>query len=270
MKKKIGIVGCGAIGSFMAKGIVRDFGAYARISALCDLEHQKAKAVADSIKKRIPVLSVDRLIGRSDLIIEAASSLSSYDICMQAIEEGKDIIVMSIGGLLGKPDIFKLARDRGAKIILPSGAVCGIDGLKSAGAGKINKVTLTTRKPPRGLKGAPYIIENNIDLDSITDEKVIFEGTAEEAVKAFPKNINVCALLSIAGIGARRTKVRIITSAEYMVNMHEVEVEGDFGKFITRTENMPFPQNPKTSFLAALSALSTLKNYFDSSVQIGT
>ena len=113
-------------------------------------------------------------------------------------------------------------------------------------------------------------MQNKIDLDSITDERVIFEGTAEEAVRGFPKNINVSAILSIAGVGPKRTRVRIITAPEYTVNMHEIEVEGDFGRLVTRTENVPFPDNPKTSFLAALSAVATLKQLLDDTVKIGT
>ena len=145
-----------------------------------------------------------------------------------------------------------------------------MDGVKSARIGEVSKVTLTTRKPPQGLKGAPYVVENNIDLDAIMEERVIFDGTAEEAVSGFPKNINVSAILSIAGVGPKKTLVRIITSPEYTVNSHEIEVEGAFGRLVSRTENVPFPDNPKTSFLAALSAVATLKQLLDESVKVGT
>jgi aspartate dehydrogenase len=129
---------------------------------------------------------------------------------------------------------------------------------------------LTSRKPPRGLKNAPYVIENRIDLDSITEERVLFEGTAEQAVSGFPKNINVSAVLSIAGVGPKNTTVKIIAAPGLAVNVHEIEVAGDFGKLITRTENVPFPENPKTSFLAALSAVATLKQLLDEAIKIGT
>jgi aspartate dehydrogenase len=179
-------------------------------------------------------------------------------------------MIMSIGGLLANLALFSLAKKKKCRVILPSGAICGLDGIKAASIGGIKKVTLTTRKPPQGLKGAPYVVKNNIDLDSITDEKVIFEGTAEEAVRGFPKNVNVSAMLSIAGLGPQKTRVRIITAPQYTRNMHEIEVEGKFGRLVTRTENVPFPDNPRTSFLAALSAVATLKQILDDTIKIGT
>lgn len=268
--KKIGIVGCGTIGSFLAKRIERDFKSFARIAGLCDIDPNKAKALADKLSKKRPILSLGKLIDKSDLVVEAASGSASAQICKKAVEKGRDVMIMSVGGLLGKSGLFHLAKNRGARIILPSGAICGLDGLKSAGAGRIKKVTLTTRKPPQGLKGAPYIVQNNIDLEAITGEKVIFEGTAKEAIRGFPKNINVSAVISLAGIGPNRTRVRIVTSPEYMVNMHEIEVEGDFGRLIARTENVPSPDNPKTSFLAALSAVATLRQILEDTIKIGT
>lgn len=268
--KKIGIVGCGTIGSLLAKRIEKDFKSSARIAGLCDIDTGKARALADKLSKKTPVLSLERLIDKSDLIVEAASGLASPIICKKAVEKGKDVMLMSVGGLLGKKNLFSLAKKKGVRIILPSGAICGLDGVKSAGAGKIRKVTLTTSKPLQGLKGAPYILQNNIDLEAITKETVIFEGTAKEAVRGFPKNINVSAVLSFAGIGPGKTRVRIVTSPEFMVNMHEIEVEGDFGRLITRTENVPSPDNPKTSFLAALSAVATLRQILDDTVKIGT
>ncbi len=271
MKKKIGIAGCGTIGSFLAKAIDKDLKSAAVIAGLCDVDEKRAGSLQKGLAKKPPVLSLSRLIDKSDLVIEAASGEASFGLAKKVLSKKKDVMIMSIGGILGKEaELFNLAKKRNAKIILPSGAICGIDGIKSAGEAGIRKVTLTTRKPPKGLKGAPYIMKNNIDIDSITKQRVIFEGTAKEAVCAFPKNINVSALLSITGIGADKTIVRIVTSPEYMVNSHEVEVEGDFGRLITRTENVPSPQNPKTSFLAPLSALAALRQYLSPFKKIGT
>ena len=159
--------------------------------------------------------------------------------------------------------LFKLFQ--GIDIYLPSGAISGLDGLKSAMMAKVKSATLTTRKPTAGLKGAPYIKEKNIDLDSIKKETVIFEGTAEDAVKGFPQNVNVSATLSMCGLGPKNTKVRIVTSPDYTSNTHEVEIEGDFGRLKTVTENVPMPTNPKTSYLAALSAIAVLSDIISSS-----
>jgi len=269
--KRIGIVGCGTIGTFLAKRIDKELKDHARLAGLCDLDQEKVKTLSSKFSKKIPALPLKKLIEKSDLVIEAASSGISAKICKTAVENKKDILIMSIGGLIRNyKSLFNLAKKNNAKIILPSGALCGLDGLKSAKSANIKKVTLTTRKPPKGLEGAPFIKNNNIDLHSISKESVIFDGTAEEAVKAFPKNINVSALLSIAGMGPKKTHVVIITSPEYMVNMHEVEVEGDFGRLIAKTENVPSPDNAKTSYLASLSALATLKEFLVPSALIGT
>jgi aspartate dehydrogenase len=269
--KKIGIVGCGTIGSYLAKRINKDFKGSAKIAGICDVDMKKAKVLQKKLRPGPPIFPLDRLIPKSDILIEAASGTIAPIVCKKAIENSKAVMIMSIGGLIKDyKSLFLLAKKKDARIIFPSGAICGLDGLKSAACAKINKVTLITRKPPQGLKDAPYISENKIDLDSVKDEQVVFDGTAEEAIRGFPKNVNVCALLSIAGLGAKKTKVKIITSPEYMVNMHEVEVEGDFGKLTTCTENIPFSENPKTSFLAALSALSTLEELIYDTVKIGT
>jgi aspartate dehydrogenase len=172
-----------------------------------------------------------------------------------------------VGGLIGKEKLLKLAKN--SRVYIPSGAICGIDGLKSASAGRIDSVTLTTRKPPKGLEGAPYLKERGIDPARFKDETVVFDGSAKDAIKGFPQNVNVSAVLSLAGIGAARTRVRIIASPGSERNIHEVEITGDFGKILTRTENVPSRTNPKTSALAILSAIATLGAIADR-VRVGT
>jgi len=264
-KIKAGIIGCGTIGGVIADAIVNRFSESIALLGVCDVDENKAQALLNRFKIKIENLKKDELIKKCGLIIEAASASVSYEIAKDALKAGKDIIVMSTGGLLGKPDIFETAKKSGGKIYLPSGAISGLDGLKSAMMAKVKSATLTTRKPPAGLKGAPYIKEKNIDLDSIKKETVIFEGTAEEAVKGFPQNVNVSATLSMCGLGPKSTKVRIVTSPDYTSNTHEVEIEGDFGKLKTITENVPMPANPKTSYLAALSAIAVLSDMISSS-----
>jgi aspartate dehydrogenase len=176
---------------------------------------------------------------------------------------------MSVGGLLGNERLLKKAAARGIKVYLPSGALCGIDGLKSASVGKIDSVTLVTRKPPRGLEGAPYLKERGVDLKSISEETVLFDGSAEEAVRGFPQNVNVSAVLSLAGIGAKRTRVRIVASPGSSRNIHEVEITGEAGRITARTENVPSAANPRTSALAVFSAIATLEG-ITGGVKIGT
>lgn len=258
--KSIGIIGCGAIGTQIAGYIGRNFKNKARLAVIYDVDSGKSELLLKNLSDR-PMIAkdIDELMEKVDLIIECASMQVSGEIAEKAVSSGKDVIIMSTGGLLSKKGIFEKARSRNVNIYLPSGAICGLDGIRSACIGKIEKVILTTRKPLEGLKGAPYLKEKHIDIDGISEEALIFSGTAKEAVKYFPQNINVASTLSIYGIGPELTMVRIFTSPEYKRNIHEIEVEGEFGRLFTRTENVPSKENPKTSQLAIFSAIAKLE-----------
>ena len=270
MKKlKVGIVGCGTIGSEIALYCHDSLEDRVELTAICDIDKKKEGDLASRLNKKVKILALDAVIGEADIVIESASAKISADIAEKCIAKGKDCLIMSVGGLLGKEGLLDSARSKGVKIYIPSGAVCGIDGLKAASIGEIESVTLITRKPPKGLIGAPYLVANNIDISKIGEERVVFEGSAEEAIKGFPQNVNVAAVLSLAGIGAKKTRVRIITSPEYRTNTHEIEITGDSGRITTRTENMPSKANPKTSALAVMAAIATLEGITDS-VKIGT
>ena len=217
-------------------------------------------------------MKIEELLQNVDLLIESASQSAVRFIVPRALEAGCDVMVLSVGALADealREKIFKLAQQNNRKLYFPSGAAVGIDGINSAASGEISCVTLTTRKPPSGLAGAPFIKCKGIELEKIEKETLIFEGTASEAVEAFPANVNVAATISLAGIGFERTKVKIIADPAASRNVHEITVEGEFGKFFTKVENLPSPDNPKTSYLAALSAISTLKKILNP-VKIGT
>ncbi|HDP16399.1 MAG TPA: DUF108 domain-containing protein [Candidatus Omnitrophica bacterium] len=257
--KKIGIVGCGVIGTGIAGFISKKLKGRARVVALCDVDADKARSLAKKITPVPSVTGLDNLIRKSDLIIESAGGKVSGMIAEKAVSRKKDCLVMSTGGLLKRQGLFKKARSKGVSIHIPSGAISGVDGLISASSGKITNVRLTTRKPIKGLIGAPYLKIKGIDINNIKKETVIYNGNAGEAVRYFPQNINVAATVSLFGIGPDRTRVRIITSPKYKRNVHELEVEGDFGRLFTRTENLPSARNPKTSRLAVFSALAKLR-----------
>ncbi len=267
---KIGIVGCGVIGKTLAHAIENKFYKSACISALCDIDLVKAEHLSQGLNSHPKVFNLDGLIWRSHLVIEAASSSVSSDIALRSIRQNRDVMVMSVGGILEDSELFKTAEKNNRKIYIPSGAIGGVDALKAAGADKINKVVLTTRKPLKGLEGAPFVIKNNIDLSKIEEDTLLFEGSASEAIKGFPQNVNVAAVLSLAGVGAEKTFVRIFTSPQYRRNVHEIEFEGSFGNFYAKVENLPMPDNPKTSYLAALSAIAMLGEILDKEARIGT
>ncbi len=217
-------------------------------------------------------MKIEELLHSVDLVIESASQNAVRLLVPRVLEAGCDVMILSVGALADeelRKKLFRLAQQNNCKLYFPSGAVVGIDGINSASAAEISSVTLTTRKPPSGLAGAPYVVCKGIELEKIEKETLLFEGSASEAVKAFPTNVNVAATISLAGIGFERTKVRVIADPALSRNVHEITVEGEFGKFFTRVENLPSPENPKTSYLAALSAISTLKKIMNP-IKIGT
>lgn len=269
-KLKIGIVGCGAIGSSLAKAVAKEFRSDAELVALYDTESEKILRLASILGKKKMAVSLRQLIQRSELVIEAASKDASYGIAKEALSCGRSIMVMSVGGLVDKlRPLSALAKKHRAKVYLPSGAIAGLDALKAAGESKINKVILTTSKNPVSFKGVKYLADKGIIPEKIKKDTVLFSGPAKEAVKYFPQNINVAASLSIAGIGPLKTQVRIIASPSAKRNTHEIRVESAAGDIFTRTENVLHPDNPKTSYLAVLSAIAMLKNILDP-VKIGS
>ena len=268
-KPKIGIIGCGAIGSEIAKACEGVLKGSLVLGAICDADSHRTTNLNNLLKEKAAVMDIEQLIRGSDIVVEAASASISANILESCIKAGKTCLVMSVGGLVGREVLLEHAESKGVKVFIPSGALCGIDGLKAASMGGVDSVTLTTRKPIKGLVGAPYLKEKNIDIENIKGETVVFEGAALEAVKAFPQNVNVSAVLSLAGMGAAKTRVRIITSPEYTKNTHEVEIRGEFGRITTITENVPSKSNPKTSAMAIFSAIAALKGAV-SSVRIGS
>jgi len=259
MIKKIGIIGCGAMGSWIAEYISKNLSGKSKVIAVSDIDSKKAKELSCKIKPTPIITTIDELINGSDLIIEAASPDVSGMVAERADALKKDVLIMSTGGLLNKPHLIEKINAGHSYIHLSSGAICGLDGLISAMTGTIKSVTLTTRKPLKGLAGSPYLKEKNIDIEKIDKETLIYSGTARDAIRRFPQNINVAVTLSIYGLGPDRTSVKIFTSPEYTKNTHEIEVEGEFGKLWTKTENVPSAANPKTSGLAIFSAIAKLK-----------
>ncbi len=267
---KVGILGCGAIGSRMALSIKDELKGSAVVSAIFDIRVDRAEKLAKNFSRgRIIKRSFEELVKSCDLMVEAVNAQDTQQLIRQALSAKKDVLVMSVGKLLGANDIFKLAIKNRCHLLVPSGAIAGLDAIKAASQRKISKITLTTRKPPLSFIQNAYITNQSIDLTKIKSETVLFEGDVKTAVQFFPQNINVAAAIALASLAEDKMRIRIITSPEYKINVHEIEVVGDFGRLVTRTENEVCPDNPKTSYLAVLSAIQTLKQYFQE-VKIGT
>ncbi|TAM39978.1 aspartate dehydrogenase [bacterium] len=270
-KLRIGIVGCGAIGGSLAKEIVSSFSKDASLAALYDIKPEKSLDLARKIRKsgKLCVTDLDSLIKRTDLVIESSSARAAWEIARRSLSAGCDIMVMSVGGMVDHLiQLYSLAGKNNASVYFPSGAISGIDALKAANIGKVRKVVLTTRKNPAAFNGVEYVAKR-FKLEGLKKDKLLFSGSASQAVKYFPQNINVAAVLGLAGIGMRKTKVRIIASPYVTKNIHEIAIVSDAASIFTRTENILHPKNPKTSYLAVLAAVATLKQILQP-IKIGT
>jgi len=271
--KKIGLLGCGAIGTQIALAI--DSGKIpAQLTHVYDASKTASSKLVEKLASK-PVISENSHLLSSnpiDIVVEAASQDAVKDIALSVLQNKKDLMIMSAGALLDESiyDILSDAcKDFKKTIYLPSGAIAGLDAIKSV-QNELEFVSITTTKHPRSLKGAKFFETSDIDLDSLESETVIFQGTAKEAVSLFPANINVAALLSLTGIGSENTIVKIIADPKTDKNTHHIEASGGFGKMTFTIENYPDLNNPKTSRLAILSAIETLRKYCSNEIQIGT
>jgi aspartate dehydrogenase len=256
----IGIVGCGTIGSAIARAI-QEGRVRATLAGLTGRTSSRAEALARSLTPSPPVLCLPELIAVSDLVAEAASVAAVAEIVPACLEAGKDVFVISAAGLLGHDDWFRRAEAQGVRIVVPSGAIAGLDGLRAATLGRVDSVLLVTRRPPETLSGAPYVVERGIELDGLTQETVIFEGTAREACRGFPRHVNVPAALSLAGVGLDRTRVRVLAAPGCKFNQHQIEVLGEFGRLRVEIENTPSSMNPRTGLLSIFTSIETLAEY---------
>ncbi|MDD1769346.1 MAG: aspartate dehydrogenase, partial [Methanomassiliicoccales archaeon] len=202
------------------------------------------------------------IIPSIDLVVEAASQEAAKHFIPFFLEHGASVMMMSVGALADdsfRERCFSLAKAKGGRIYAPSGAVTGTDGLRAASVGTIDEVLLITTKNSKSFSNVEYLKSKGIDISDLKEPVVVFEGSAREAATLFPRNMNVSATLSLLGVGFDRTKVRIIIDPKTDRNTHKVIIKGPFGEVISETKNVPFPKNPSTSYLAALSALATIK-----------
>jgi len=269
---KIALIGCGAIGRAIAKA-VKGGVIQASIRCVYDTDVERCEELSDVLHPKPRKCRDIKEILESDaeLVVEAASQKAVKAYAPSILKTKKSLLIMSVGALLDEGfynTLKDIARAKGVKIHLPSGAIGGVDAIKAASLGNISEVKLVTTKHPRALAGAPYLARKGINLRGIRKKMTIYEGSAIEAVKEFPANINVSATLSLAGIGAAKTSVAIVADPRVKCNIHEIIANGDFGSFTMRFENLPSPENPRTSYLAALSAIATLKR-LSSPVEIG-
>ncbi|MBV8745352.1 MAG: aspartate dehydrogenase, partial [Xanthobacteraceae bacterium] len=200
---RVGVAGLGAIGRVVARHVSKGIPGLT-LTAVAARDHAKAHAWMEHEKIAAPLVELVALPQHCDLAVECAPAAALEQICRPMLEAGKRVMVLSAGALLPRPDLIELAAAKGGQIIVPTGALLGLDAVTAAAEGEIKSVRMTTRKPPNGLAGAPYLVANDISVEGLNAPKQVFVGTAREAAKGFPANVNVVAALSLAGIGPDR------------------------------------------------------------------
>jgi aspartate dehydrogenase len=266
-QRTIGIVGCGTIGRALLAATATGR-LPVPVAGVTSRDAGKARAFLATLPQPPPYLELDELVARSHLLVEAAGGAAVPGLAGRAFAAGKDLLVISAGALLEHPELLEEARRRGCRLLVPSGAIAGLDGIKSACEGPVERVTIITRKPSAALAGAPYLAERGISLDGLAEEREVFRGSAREACRGFPANVNVSAAVSLAGIGPERTEIRILAVPGLRQNCHDVEVVGEFGELRVSIRNTP-TENPRTGRLTALSILRSIREAMDT-VRIGT
>ena len=264
---KIAIAGLGSIGRTLARKLADGIPG---LTLACAATRDEAKARAWLSGEGIdcPLVPLDAFPQHADIAVECAPASALEAICRPMLEVGKSVMVLSVGALLPRPQLFELARQKGGTIVVPTGALLGLDAVAAAAEGEIRSVRMVTRKPPNGLKGAPYLEANRISVDGLTQAKRVFSGTAREAAAGFPANVNVAAALSLAGIGPDRTMIDIWADPGVTRNCHSIEVDADSAKFSLSIENVP-SDNPKTGKIVALSVLAALRK-MGAPLRVGT
>jgi aspartate dehydrogenase len=264
---RVGIAGFGAIGRTLAERIDRGMDGVA-LTAIAVRDPKKSAQALSGLRSAPVVCSIEELPHYADVVIECAPAALLPTIAVPVLEAGKTLIVLSVGALLFHPQLTEVARKSGAKILVPTGALLGLDAISAAAQGKIHSVRMTTRKPVRALAGAPFLAANNIRLDDLREPMRVFAGSAREAAKGFPANLNVAVALSLAGIGPDRTMIEVWADPAATVNSHRIDVDSDSARLTLSIENVP-SENPKTGKITALSVIALLRK-LTSPLRIGT
>jgi aspartate dehydrogenase len=264
---RVAIAGLGTIGRVLARKLADGLpGLQLACVAVGDREKAQAWLEAEGIS--CPICAAAEIPLHADVAVECAPAHALEGICRPMLEAGKTVMVLSSGALLPRPDLVALAQERGGQIIVPTGALLGLDAVTAAAEGVIRSVHMVTRKPPQGLAGAPYLLSRNISVMGLNEATRVFSGSAREAAAGFPANVNVAAALSLAGIGPDRTTVEIWADPAIDRNCHSIEVESDAARFRLSIENVP-SENPKTGRMTPLSVIAALRK-LHSPLRIGT
>ena len=258
MTLNIGIAGFGTIGSVVAQRLAGDIPGMT-LAAVSAGRKDVAEQRLASLGLSAPVVSPAELAQLCDVIVECAPTPAFRSIADPAMAAGRVLLTVSGAALLDHPDLIDRAKAGGGRIILATGALLGFDAVRAAAEGQIHSVRMVTRKPPRSLKTAKYVVENGIDLENLDAPLRLFAGTAREGARAFPANVNVAAALGLAGVGPDRTELEIWADPTKTRNCHRIEVDADSARLALEIENVPTDENPGTGRITALSLIAALR-----------
>ena len=226
-------------------------------------EASRGAALAREFNLPYVVGGVQLLGQKPDVVLEAASHDAVREHLVRFLEAGISVIVLSAGALIDdrlRREAEQAAEKSGAVLSVPSGGIGGLDALRSACAAGVEEVSIQVAKPPAAWKGIPYVEALGVDLSALKAPHTLFEGKARDGVPHFPQNVNIAAVLSLAGVGVDRTQLKVVADPGLTLNTHTIRVSGRTGRFTIVLENVPTPDNPKTSWLACCSALSALRS----------
>jgi aspartate dehydrogenase len=264
----VAVAGMGAVGLKVAAALDAGLPGL-RLSAVSAHDAAKAARNMAGFARPVPVRPLGELADAADLVVECAPAAVFREIAEPVLKRGKTLMIISVGALLSHFDLVDLAARNGGQIIAPTGALIGLDAVTAAAEGNIREIRMITRKPPAGLLGAPYLERNGIDIVHLTKPLRVFEGTAREAARGFPANVNVAAALGLAGVGPDKTRVEIWADPGLDRNTHEIEVDSDSAAFRMRIANIPSDENPRTGRITALSVIAALRK-LRSPLRVGT
>lgn len=264
----IAIAGLGAIGLGLAREIVRSE-PLIRVAAVAARDQAKARCALQAAGLDCPLLPLQDLPSAADMVVECLPAAAFDAIADATLAAGKDLMVLSAGQLARREDLIPAFRARGRRLIVPTGAVLGLDVARALARGEVSLCRIITRKPPKGLAGAPHLARAGIDVLGLDKPTLVFAGTAREAIAGFPANVNVAVALSLAGIGVDRTLCEIWADPSESGNLHTIEIEGGGASVSMTIRGRPDPSNPRTSAMTALSAAAALRRLVDP-VWIGT
>lgn len=265
---RVAMGGLGAIGLAVAQKL--DHGIEGlELVAIAVRDRQKATDKMANFNHQPAIVSLAELPELADVVVECVPAAAFTDLCEPTVAAGRILITLSCGQLLQHPGLIERARKTGARIIVPTGALLGLDAVRAAAEGTIHSATIITRKPPRSLAGAPYLKEHGIDLDNLSEPLQVFQGSARDGARGFPANVNVAAALSLAGIGPDRTQLEIWADPGIDRNTHQIKIDSDSARFEMKIENITSPENPGTGKITALSTIAALRR-LTSSFQVGT